>query len=277
MHTTCIVHLMSHNLTRRKTTGPYTARPNMSGFDTFGKSTAKRLLEQGWVAKRSSKGHLVMRAPDGKTTTALCRDNSAPSIRENTLAPVRRWEERVATPKFSATADGWVCPECQETKASRMSLLGHYNAKHTETRVCAVCGKETKTPAAYFTHMRSHQELFAEDGSGEDSAANPTEAQALKVDEKPELAPKPEPEPEPKREVAKVEKPAKGAADRVETSLSRVMPAGDAGIGEEAVQAVKSLSTTDLVALQSALNQEILNRINDQDARLAMIHEAMTM
>ena len=73
-------------------TPSFTQSPDLSGFDKFGQQTARRALSHGWVGKRSRRGHLVLRAPDGETTTAICPNNSARRTQKNALAPIKRWE-----------------------------------------------------------------------------------------------------------------------------------------------------------------------------------------
>lgn len=60
----------------------------------FGKETvalALRATEDGWLGRLSSKGHLIMRAPDGRATMSLGREEGKRALRNN-LADYRRWQ-----------------------------------------------------------------------------------------------------------------------------------------------------------------------------------------
>lgn len=60
------------------------------GFDADAKKILKAYLDAGWTASSSSNSHMILRAPDGVTTTALGgRTNGRTG--KNAIAPLNRW------------------------------------------------------------------------------------------------------------------------------------------------------------------------------------------
>jgi predicted RNA binding protein YcfA (HicA-like mRNA interferase family) len=60
------------------------------GFDVDAKKILKAYLDAGWTATSSTNSHMILRAPDGVTTTALCsRANGRTG--KNAMAPLNRW------------------------------------------------------------------------------------------------------------------------------------------------------------------------------------------
>ncbi|MBM4707948.1 hypothetical protein GS982_01220 [Rhodococcus hoagii] len=140
----------------------FTQDPNLAGFDDFGRKIAKRAFKQGWIGKRSNKSHLTLFAPDGQTTISVCRDNSAPRIQKNTLAPLEKWEKANKFLAPQAGEDGqYHCPVegCDYANASRMGLVGHYTGNHSKPRVCKICKEEFGTPQGYTSHLAKHKEI----------------------------------------------------------------------------------------------------------------------
>lgn len=78
-------HSAAHALNRA-----YTSTPDLSGFDKFARKTAKDCLAAGWVGRLSNNGHLILRAPDGGGTVALCKTTVGARHRQNTLSQIRR-------------------------------------------------------------------------------------------------------------------------------------------------------------------------------------------
>lgn len=60
------------------------------GFDAAAKKILKAYLDAGWKASVSANSHVILRAPDGVTTTSLgSRTNGRTA--KNAIAPLNRW------------------------------------------------------------------------------------------------------------------------------------------------------------------------------------------
>ena len=60
------------------------------GFDADAKKILKQYLDFGWTASESANGHIILRAPDGITTTALGPHTNG-RTGKNAIAPLNRW------------------------------------------------------------------------------------------------------------------------------------------------------------------------------------------
>lgn len=60
------------------------------GFDAAAKKILKAYLDADWTAASSANGHMILRAPDGVTTTALCSGTNGRTAK-NAIAPLNRW------------------------------------------------------------------------------------------------------------------------------------------------------------------------------------------
>ncbi|SLG92068.1 Uncharacterised protein [Mycobacteroides abscessus subsp. abscessus] len=76
--------------------GDLTDSPSLKGFDAHARRIVRDALADGWLARRSAKGHILLYAPDGVTTAAVSRHMSVPRVRENTERPIRAWRQRQA-------------------------------------------------------------------------------------------------------------------------------------------------------------------------------------
>ncbi len=60
------------------------------GFDPDAKKILKAYLDAGWTATSSMNGHVILRAPDGVTTTAMGGRTNGRTAK-NAIAPLNRW------------------------------------------------------------------------------------------------------------------------------------------------------------------------------------------
>lgn len=75
---------------RARSTSPVRTAKVSAGFDADAKKILNAYLDAGWTATSSTNGHVVLRAPDGVTTTAMgCRANGRTA--KNAIAPLNRW------------------------------------------------------------------------------------------------------------------------------------------------------------------------------------------
>lgn len=65
-------------------------RADLRGFGDLNISLALEAGRFGWTGRVSSKGHLIMRSPDGRATMSLARLEGKRAHRNN-LADFRRW------------------------------------------------------------------------------------------------------------------------------------------------------------------------------------------
>lgn len=250
----------------------WTAKPNLNGFDDFAKEIAGEALKLGWLSKVSSKGHLIMRAPDGQTTTSIVPKMNAPRIRDNARAPIKAYEKRAKLTLEQLEDGTFKCPTCGFVSDNRGTMLGHLVNQHSIVRVCAVCDRAFKTPASYGTHIKSHADIL-----------NP---------------PEPEPTPEPEPEIAPEPAVTLKAVPEIEETevVEEAKPAVDGdghvtvtatGPGHAPIQVIDQhafntdgMTTEQLLAKGRdflSVFEAILQRLSDAEARLKLIQEATRM
>lgn len=61
-----------------------------AGFDAAAKKILKAYLDAGWTATSSANNHVILRAPDGVTTTVLGGRTNGRTAK-NAIAPLNRW------------------------------------------------------------------------------------------------------------------------------------------------------------------------------------------
>lgn len=86
-------------------TATYSAitRADMAGFDAKCIDLAMEAQELGWTGKMSSKGHMIMRAPDGETTFSISRRWTNGRAGMNMRSNLERWKRQALTqPDFTA-------------------------------------------------------------------------------------------------------------------------------------------------------------------------------
>lgn len=74
--------------------GPMT-REDLAGWSDLTAGLVLEATAAGWVGRVSSKGHIVMRAPDGETTLGMGREEGKRAY-QNNLAAFRRWQRATA-------------------------------------------------------------------------------------------------------------------------------------------------------------------------------------
>lgn len=181
------------------TTAKFTRNPDLSRYDKEAKKVIRHALDKGWVGCEGSKGHMVLRAPDGETTAAIQRDLSAPHARGNAWAPIKAWEKRVAQPIARDERGNLVlkCSKCDFEAAHKMALVTHMTVNHSEPRICPVCDRKYATQAGYMVHIKSsHPELnrkYIDKGvADEEEITEPEEFTVFEESPEPEDATAPE-------------------------------------------------------------------------------------
>lgn len=82
-------------------------RSDLVGFAKECADLAMEAVEVGWTGKMSSKGHLIMRAPDGKTTMSISRSGGGRSLK-NMRSNLERWKRTVQQDRFyQAVSEGF--------------------------------------------------------------------------------------------------------------------------------------------------------------------------
>lgn len=151
-----------HSASSPESNGAFTKNPNLGGFDDFAKALVRRAITAGWLARRSSKGHMLLYAPDGKMTTSISRDMSAPRVRKNAENPIRAWEEKSKITLPASIGGTFVCPNPAECGGfhtdKRMAMVAHLTHHHGPDRRCVLCNRKFSGPASYARHMRTHED-----------------------------------------------------------------------------------------------------------------------
>ena len=62
-----------------------------SAFDTFAVQLIQGMEDYGWRGRVSSRGHAIMRSPDGMTSCSISPKVGSPRHRGNQAAPFKRW------------------------------------------------------------------------------------------------------------------------------------------------------------------------------------------
>lgn len=131
--------------------------PDYSGFDSTSLALIKEYEAAGWTGDKSSKGHFILQAPDGVTTTSVTRNlDKNPMYAQNARRPLAIWKRKVKleqqvadevasfAPRVKAdTAFGAAeviqqegtklfCPQCGKQYSNVQSLAYHIEAKHPE-------------------------------------------------------------------------------------------------------------------------------------------------
>ena len=243
---------------KKKLNLTYTQNPNTNAIDAFGRKVIKDLLKQGWVAKNSSKNHIIMRAPDGQTTTAIQHDNSAPRVRNNVESPIKAWREKNAVHAVQNEAGEWRCKLCDELMKSRMSLMGHLTTRHSQPRICPVCEKSLPTPSSFAQHLKSHKAI-------------------LNPEPEPVLEPEPQAEPEPQETQPEAEERSDVVEIHVPTRELAIPQMTHGKSRGRKTPNLEKFSGEELMELIVDAQQELFIRFQNTEARLKLIHEAATM
>lgn len=70
---------------------PILSDNDLKGFDRRRVRLIREMEDYGWRGRRGTKQHMIMRAPDGVTTTAISKKVISPKDEYNTARPFRRW------------------------------------------------------------------------------------------------------------------------------------------------------------------------------------------
>lgn len=81
------------------------SRADLTAFDDYMTNIVMEYMSLGWVGKMSKKGHAVLRAPDGKTTTSVSRSSSRASSGTRARADLDRWKNSQPGKAFGITPD----------------------------------------------------------------------------------------------------------------------------------------------------------------------------
>lgn len=135
---------------------------DLAPFDDSSTELIRALEAEGWRGRVSSRGHAIMRAPDGTTTTSVSRDHDKNRrTRQNAWAEFHRWQAAKAatpppTPEDAPMATVLVCPTCQATFPDAKALGAHMNTSHEPMRpahLCPECGDVYWSSQALSLHL----------------------------------------------------------------------------------------------------------------------------
>lgn len=134
-------------------------RADVPGHDDQAKDLIVEMVALGWTGRLSSKGHAIMRSPDGESTSSIARDSKRGRSGRNARADFERWksahlEEPKPVENVFEVFDQLRCKVCGETFKNARALGAHRN-KHYPAVTCEICGKQVKYVAR---HMRTHEE-----------------------------------------------------------------------------------------------------------------------
>jgi len=137
---------------------------DLAPFDDEAVRLIRAMESEGWRGRVSSRGHAILRAPDGVTTASVSRDHDKHrSTRQNAWAEFERWRRRATpppTPEDASMATVLVCPECQATFPDAKALKVHTREAHKPMRpayTCPECGEIWWSPQAMRLHLvRKH-------------------------------------------------------------------------------------------------------------------------
>lgn len=172
----------------------YNDQPDLGGFDEASTEIILTAIGDGWVVRRSKRGHMIMRAPDGKTTTSISNNlNSKRRELNNAWAPVRRYQKQAGlnrTPE--PEPEMFKCEDCDYTSDSKVKFNGHLTMNHNPVQVCEYgCGRSFHTKASYALHVKAHvRKIEAEQNVPEEPVVRtPEPTVAEEVDEMLHLVP----------------------------------------------------------------------------------------
>lgn len=87
---------------------PVLTAKDLKGFDRRRVALIREMEDFGWRGRRGSKGHIIMRAPDGMTTTAVSAKVISPKNEHHVAGDFRRWlrqeaQKQEAQPEIETT------------------------------------------------------------------------------------------------------------------------------------------------------------------------------
>lgn len=63
-------------------------------YDAEARELVLRMIDDGWSGRISSRGHAILRAPDGKSTASVSPNYHRSRAGKNAEAVYRRWKSR---------------------------------------------------------------------------------------------------------------------------------------------------------------------------------------
>lgn len=221
-----------------------------------------------WLARRGSKGHMVLRAPDKVTTATIPPDVSAPRARENYYRPIKQWKKENLSEVD--TKPDFACDQCDFIAASTNQLHGHKVSNHSKKQVCEYCQREMPTPAAYGQHIKSHLRQIAVDSglstfefNGKTyDVHNPNRMKGKVIPTAPKIAPK---------KTAKKAAAPKRVPDSALAVIPKKLPAATK------VSEFESLTNEQLIEQSLGMMAVLAKRLSDSDAKLEMLRETLGM
>src|SRR6188768_2835724 len=82
-------------------------RADLTTFDTFMTDIVMEYTSLGWMGKMSTKGHAVLRAPDGVTTTSVSRSSNRGSSGTRARDELNRWKNGQPGSSFGISPSGY--------------------------------------------------------------------------------------------------------------------------------------------------------------------------
>lgn len=70
------------------------SKADLRAFDADSWELVQEMQEAGWLGRRSSKGHVLMYAPDGVTTWTFSRDSKRGRSGRNARSAFTRWQRQ---------------------------------------------------------------------------------------------------------------------------------------------------------------------------------------
>lgn len=143
-------------------------RGDLTGFDKTATALVLEASEHGWIGRLSSKGHAIMRAPDGETTMSVSRDSLRGRSGRNARAYFDRWlraqedpEQQVEPPTGPDTPQieektGQGAPNSANATKDTPEPIKAVRSQNTASFVCGVCDRRFNTRASLGSHRRKH-------------------------------------------------------------------------------------------------------------------------
>jgi uncharacterized C2H2 Zn-finger protein len=132
--------------------------PHLAKFDRAARRLIKEFEQAGWRYRVSNRGHAILHAPDGVTTTSVSPnlDNSPERLR-TARSDLTRWLRSMTTDTLEQPAavdvDGFACPDCGKVFPTNKQMKMH--ARHHEAMTCPECGQDFGGNAlGYSRHRR---------------------------------------------------------------------------------------------------------------------------
>jgi len=131
-------------------------RADLLGFPGDTVDLIMEMQKDGWRAQRSSRSHVALLAPDGKTRLGASQNPNSHKYLSQALRSYQKKQdkEEVVEKKVTKVAQKWPCPRptCHKTFASEEKLSVHISVDHEGLLKCPSCDKVFKRPASLGVH-----------------------------------------------------------------------------------------------------------------------------